>query len=368
MSPPAKKPVEDDEPFLAPRENPALFGQAEAETAVLEAWSSGRMPHAWLISGPKGVGKATLAHRMARFVLASGGEGDGLFGPPESLALDPNHPVFRRAASGGHADLRTVEIGINPRTGKLRTEIVADDVRELAGFFHMTAAEGGWRVAVIDAADDMNRTAANAVLKILEEPPPDALLLLVSHGPARLLPTIRSRCRKLVLRALAEEDVVRILRDGMPEIGEEEARLLARLSEGSPGRAIELARREGPALYRQLLAVLEGLPVLDIGAIGALGDKAAGRGADNESFETVAELLRGVLSRLVRAKATGEISAPDPAEAALLTRLIARGGLEPWADAIDAAEDLLRSADPQNLDRRQVLQTALLGLEAPARA
>ncbi len=365
MSPPAKDAADSHGPFPPPRENPALFGNGDAERSVLEAWASGRMPHAWLISGPKGVGKATFAHRMARFALA--GEAEGLFGAPESLALDPSHPVFHRAASGGHADLRTVEIGINPKTGKLRTEIVAEDARELAGFFHMTAAEGGWRVAIIDAADDMNRTAANAVLKILEEPPPDALLLLVSHAPARLLPTIRSRCRKLILRALDEGDVVRILSDGMREIGEEEARLLARLSEGSPGRAIELARRDGPALYRELLALLNGLPVLDIRAIAALGDKTTGRGGDNESFETVVELLRGVLARLLRAKATGEVMAPDPIEAALLSRLIERGGVEAWADAIASAEDLLRSADWQNLDRRQVLQTALLGLEAPAR-
>lgn len=366
MSPPAKDAGEGDGPFPLPRENPALFGHAEAERTVIEAWASGRMPHAWLISGPKGVGKATFAHRMARFALA--GDAGGLFGAPESLVIDPAHPVFRRAASGGHADLRTVEIGTNPNTGKLRTEIVANDVRELAGFFHLTAAEGGWRVAVIDAADDMNRMAANAILKILEEPPPDALLLLVSHAPARLLPTIRSRCRKLILRALAEDDVVRILRNGLPEIGEEEAGLLARLSDGSPGRAIELARRDGPALYRELLALLGGLPVLDIRAIAALGDKAAGRGGDNESFETVAELLRGVLARLLRAKATGEIVAPDPVEATLQSRLIERGGVEAWADAIASAEDLLGSADRQKLDRRQVLQTALLGIEAPARA
>lgn len=365
MSPPTKDAPEDDGPFPPPRQNPALFGHGEAERTVLEAWASGRMPHAWLISGPKGVGKATFAHRMARFALA--GEAGGLFGAPENLALDPSHSVFRRAASGGHADLRTVEIGVNPKTGKLRTEIIAEDVRGLAGFFHMTAAEGGWRVAVIDAADDMNSVAANGVLKILEEPPPDALLLLVSHAPARLLPTIRSRCRKLMLRALAEDDVVRILREGMPEIDEEEARLLARLSEGSPGRAIELARRNGPSLYRELLASLNGLPELDIRAIGALGDKAAGRGSDNESFETVTELLRGVLARLLRAKATGDIQAPDPIEATLLARLIERGGLELWADAIAAAEDLLSSADRQSLDRRQVLQTALLGLETPAR-
>ena len=370
MSPPAGQKDGDDDPFSEPRRNPFLFGHEAAERAVLEAWASGRMPHAWLISGPKGVGKATFAHRMARFALSAGGagEGAGLFGAPETLALDPEHPVFRRAAAGGHADLRTVEIGINPRTGKLRTEIIADDVRELASFFHMTAAEGGWRVAVVDAADDMNRTAANAVLKILEEPPPDALLLLVSHAPARLLPTIRSRCRKLVLRALAEDEVVRILRQGMPEIGEKEARLLARLSEGSPGRAIELARRGGPVLYRELLAVLEGLPVLDIRAVTALGDKAAGRGSDKEAFETMVELLRGVLARLVRAKATGEVVAPDPLEAKLLARLAARGRLEAWTDAVASTEDLLRSIDPANLDRRQALLTAFLGLETPARA
>ena len=191
----------------APRENPSLSGHEPAEKELLSAFASGRLPHGLLITGPHGVGKATLAFRFARFLLSQGAapSAGGLFAPavPSSLALPPEHPVFRRVASSGHADLLTVERGIDPKRKRERTEIVVDDTRAIAAFLRLTPAEGGWRIVVVDTADEMNRNAANAVLKILEEPPSRALLILVSDNPGRLLPTIRSRCRRLPLRQAA---------------------------------------------------------------------------------------------------------------------------------------------------------------------
>lgn len=185
-----------------PRLTADLLGHEAAEREILETCASGRAAHAWLISGPRGIGKATLAFRFARFALAGGLEGGegGLFGAlaPASLAMDPAHPVFRRVAAGSHGDLRVIERGLAEGTGgRRRGEIVIGDVRDLGGFMRMTPSEGGWRVVIVDGAEDMNRNAANALLKGLEEPPGRALLLLVSHNPARLLPTIRSRCRRL---------------------------------------------------------------------------------------------------------------------------------------------------------------------------
>ncbi|HLO78440.1 MAG TPA: DNA polymerase III subunit delta', partial [Magnetospirillum sp.] len=153
-----------------PRDNPDLIGHDAAERAFLDAWNSGRLAHAWLLSGPNGIGKATLAYRIARFVLTGGGAGGGgLFGGgPESLVVPPDHPVFRRISAGGHADLKVVQRGwTDDKKTKLRTEIVIDDVRGIGGFMSLTPAEGGWRVVIVDAADDMNRNAANAVLKVL---------------------------------------------------------------------------------------------------------------------------------------------------------------------------------------------------------
>ena len=165
------------------------------------------MPHAVLMTGPRGIGKATLAYRFARFVLTHGATGRTAPDCRRMTSL-AGHPadcgVFRRVASGGHADLLAVERAYDPRRRRLRSEIVVDDTREIAAFLRLTAAEGGWRVVIVDGADEMNRNAANALLKILEEPPRHALLLLVAHSPGRLLPTIR-----LALPALSDDAAAR---------------------------------------------------------------------------------------------------------------------------------------------------------------
>ena len=165
---------------LEPRENPLMFGHAGAQAQVLEAMRSGRMHHAWLITGAPGVGKATLAFRFARRLLAGVKPGD-------TLGMDPADPVFRRVAVGSHADLLTVEREWDEKKSRLRGEIVVDDARAISTFLRLTPAEGGWRVVVIDGAEHLNRNAANSVLKMLEEPPPRAVLLLTCAAPGRLL-------------------------------------------------------------------------------------------------------------------------------------------------------------------------------------
>jgi len=166
-------------------------------------------PHAWLIGGPAGIGKATLAYRMARFVLAHPDPRAAAVQEANSLHVDPDHMVARRIAAQAQGDLLVLERTVNEKTGKLRQDIQVDDVRRSVTFFGSTAGEGGWRVAIVDAVDELNTEGANALLKVLEEPPRRALLLLVSHSAARVLPTIRSRCRLLTLRPLAATDVAR---------------------------------------------------------------------------------------------------------------------------------------------------------------
>ena len=348
----------------APRENAALQGQEAAERRLLSAWTSRRLPHAWLLSGPRGVGKATLAFRFARFVLSGGGSG-GLFGDvPGDLHLPPDDEIFRRVAAGGHADLMTVERSLDEKTGRQRKEIVVKDVRKVSDFLHLTALEGGWRVVVVDGAEDMNRSAANAILKVLEEPPQKALLLLVGHAPGRLLPTIRSRCCHLALPALQEPQVRDLLGRYAPDLSASDADALARLSDGSIGRSLDLAAGGGLELYREVIALLEGLPRLDVPRLHALGDKLA-RGADATAFRTGTELLSWWLARMIRGAGAGELPGEVvPGERALMARLAGRRSLEQWLALWEKLGRLFASAEGVNLDRKQVVVTAFLELEA----
>src|SRR5436305_5511774 len=186
------------EPQIAPvhpRETSILAGHREAEAALLNAYRSGRIPHAWLIGGAQGIGKATLASRMARFVLAHRNPLAPSVQRAETLAVDRSDPVARQVAAAAHGGLLVLERGLNDR-GVLRTVITVDETRETISFFGSTAAVDGWRVCIVDTVDELNPNAANALLKIPEEPPQRSLFLLVSHAPARALPTILSRCRK----------------------------------------------------------------------------------------------------------------------------------------------------------------------------
>ena len=225
-----------------PRANPLLLGHEAAEATLLEAMRSGRMHHAWLITGPDGVGKATLAYRFARRLLARMPTGE------QTLALEPTHPVFRRVAAGAHADLHTVERAYDEKRRRMRTQIAVEDVRRISAFMSLTPAEGGWRVAIVDGAEEMNQSSANALLKILEEPPRRAILLLVCGAPGRLLPTIRSRCRRLRLDPLGQEAMDRLLAAYLPDVAADERGRLATVAEGSPGRALLLAEDQGLAI------------------------------------------------------------------------------------------------------------------------
>lgn len=365
-----------------PRRTADLLGQERAEAELLVAWRRHRLSHAWLIAGPRGIGKATLAFRFARFVLAQGdGDGDkagsaGLFAAEpggDGLALPPSHPVFQRVASGGHADLVTIERQVNDKTGRLRSEILVEDVRRLNGFFAKSAAEGGWRIAIVDSVDEMSRSAANALLKILEEPPPRSLLLLIAHAPGNVLATLRSRCRRLACRPLPPSLVREVLGARAPDLEPEEREELVRLAEGSPGQALSLAAQGGISAYHELLALVESLPAIDSASLHAYAERLA-RAEKEAEFHLALDLLQRLIARIVRA---GASSAPaDGTAAESEARLIARlgGGIGPgaaldrWLDVWEKVGRLRERAEAVNLDRKQVLLTIFFALARAAQA
>ena len=357
-------------PVPAPEANPDLIGQDKAESVLLDAYNSGRLPHAWLITGPRGTGKATLAFRFARFVLSGGGtaeEGDSLFGDElpsaTGMGLSPDHPVFRQVAGGAHPDLMVLRRSENEKTKKLRQEIVIDDVRKVTNFLRMTSTAGGWRVVIVDTADDLNRNSANGLLKVLEEPPEDALLILISNAPGALLPTIRSRCCQLPIVALSVPELEGLLEKYLPDSGQEERRALAVLSEGAAGRALELAEGGGLEIYREMLTLLDSLPRVETARLHAFGE-LIGRDNTGTAFRLGGELLSGWIARGLEARARG-VTPVDvfEGEAAIRERLLSRGNLEQWLTVWENLTALFQRTERANLDKKQAVIAAFLDLE-----
>ena len=338
----------DDDAIVTPRQTLGLFGQADAEQTLLAAYKSGRMAHAWLIGGPPGIGKATLAFRLARFVLAHPDPAAKDVQSATSLAVDADNPVARRIAAQAQGDLLVLERAVNEQTGKLYTVIRVDDVRRSVGFFGSTAGEGGWRIAIVDAVDDLQREGANALLKILEEPPARTLLLLISHAPGRELPTIRSRCRRLLLRPLDTEDVVRAVAAATGRSADDaEVREAAAAAAGSVSRALGLLDGPALALRQKVLDLFGQLPDPDPRALHALGDALGGSAP--ETLVAFMDLVNGWLSARL------EASARD------LQRM------DRVARAWEKVNRVARDAETYNLERKPLVFTVFGALAEAAR-
>jgi DNA polymerase-3 subunit delta' len=346
MSPRATQ-EDDTDAAPHPRATTVLFGHASAEAALLAAYRSGRVPHAFLIAGPKGLGKATLAYRMARFVLAHPDPAAKEVQAATSLNVDAKHPVARRIAAQAQGDLLILERTVNEK-GVLRQQIAVEDVRRSVSFFGSTAGEGGWRVAIVDAVDELNRSSANALLKVLEEPPQRALLLLVAHSAARVLPTLRSRCRILNLRPLAEADVAAAVSTATGTAANDpDLAAAAAAAEGSVARAMALLDGDALALRQHALDLLERLPAVDTNALHALGEALAG--TDPQPLAAFVDTVNVWLAqRLDRDCGGGEIGR--------LARLA-----EVWERINQAARD----AETYNLERKPLV-FSVFGLLAEA--
>lgn len=328
-----------------PRRAVDLVGHKPAEARLLQAHQSGKLHHAWLLSGPRGIGKATLAYRFARFLLqvpdAARAKAHGtLYIPPEAQA-------FRQVAAGAHPGLLVIERAVDSRAKRLKTEIAVDDAREAQGFFGQTAGAGGWRVAVVDTADDLNAASANALLKLVEEPPKQSIFLILCHQPGRLLRTIRSRCLHLPLDPLTTEESLKVLH-GLPhgavEAEEGALREAAELSRGSPGRAMDLIGSRGAAAFGEFLKRSKLSPATAVEIASAFSGRETA-----EDYFIFCELLVGWIGEQARAAGL-------------------RGAGEGLARAHDDINAALRQADALNLDRRQTVTDALMRLEEALKA
>jgi DNA polymerase-3 subunit delta' len=318
-----------------PRETLQWFGHEEAERALLEAYRGGRMPHAWLIGGPAGIGKATLAYRMARFVLAHPDYAAPQVQSAGSLALPSDHRAVRLIASQGHPDLLVLERRPG-ESGALRTVIAVEDVRRLVPFLGSTAGEAGWRVVVVDSADELNAAGANALLKLLEEPPRRCLFLIVSHAPGRLLATIRSRCRRLLLRPLAPVDIGRAVGVALGRDPDDAAvRKAAAAADGSIAHAIALIGGPLLAVRERVIELLALLPATDPRALHALAESL--ERADRLVLTTFVDVVRDWLS----ARLKGELR-----DGGRLARLA-----QAWEDINRTARDV----EMYNLERKPLV-------------
>jgi DNA polymerase-3 subunit delta' len=352
------------EGFPHPRDTLDLFGHETAERLLAEAVTSGRMHHAWLIAGPAGIGKATLAYRVAAYAFAAANERDPR---RATLALPVNTVARRQVRALSHPGLLVIRRPYDPKTKRFAATIPVDEVRRLRGFLSRTTEEGAWRAVIVDQADELNVSSANALLKSLEEPPPHVLFLLVASEPGRLLPTIRSRCRRLTLEPLRPDALQRAATCALEAAharlpGESEWPRLIRLAHGSVRRLLMLAAADGLKLYERVQGIMAALPEVDWVAAHALSDELAAPAAE-QRFNTFFDLLLGSIAAVTKARATGA-GADD--EVKLAARLIPDGRLATWAELWETVVREKAEALALNLDRKMLILEALsrMGLAA----
>jgi DNA polymerase-3 subunit delta' len=350
-------PIESDryEGAPHPREVHACFGHEAAERQLLDAYRSGRMPPAWLIGGPEGIGKATLAWRLARFVLAHPDRDAAAVKGAADLGVDASHPAARLIHARAHGDVSVLRREWNEKSRKPFTEIRVDDVRKVLHRFQHAAAAGGFRIAIVDTADDLNRASANALLKIIEEPPDEAMFLILAHRPEQVLPTIRSRCRILSLRPLELASLeAAVLGLGEPWSDTEPAilRRAAVRAQGSVRQCLRLLTGDALALLEGIGSILAALPKVDGRKLHALCDALEADGSDDSFAMCLEAILDWLAARL-------QDSAPAGRPASRLA---------PFAEVWDKVTAAAREAESLNLDRRPLLLTMVADLAAAAEA
>lgn len=349
----SKKATKTEPQLLLPRENPNFFGYDNILADIFSSYNNGNMPGGWLISGPSGIGKATLAYRFSRFILScSKQETAGLFANRASVDLSTpqNSSSFIKVSNGTHPDLLVLEAGIEGEKS-IRGDILVEDARKISNFLHLTPSETPYRIVIIDSIDDMNPNAANSILKLLEEPPANAMFILISHNPGKLLPTIRSRCRHIKMHKPNNDTALKIFQTIAPDISKDIALSLIELAGGSPGSAYDLYINKGFEVYENIINVLKHLPKLDVIAIQKLGEKISGK-TNKHSWRIFRMLLNKILMDITKQTALNErLGTETNATLKLTIAISAEKLVEIW----EKINNILEDTDKLNLDRKAAL-------------
>lgn len=343
-----------------PRHIDICEGHEAVEKSLLTAYQEGRMPHGIIFAGQKGIGKATMAYRLARFLLKNGihdpnqgsmfDEGADTY---TSLDVGRDDPNFRRVASGGHADFMSIERAFDVSKNRYKDNVAVDEIRKVPGFLRMTASDGGWRVVIIDDADTMNRNAQNALLKILEEPPKNAILILVTHRLGALIPTIRSRTQVYNFHPLAHDRVESLLsRFGLSGAA---VKTLSALGEGSIGKALDYANEGGLDTLDEIFVTFKDYPDWDWAKIHAMADNFAG---SSDAYDNFQDLLCWIFSQIVVLKARGHASMPEILNQPALQALLQSSSLENLLKICENLHMHFTKVREANLDKRQAVLTA----------
>ena len=353
---PRNQPIEvphvDEIPGLPlPHQRSALTGHQATEAALLDAYRSERLHHAWILGGPKGIGKATLAFRFAAFVIANPERFSGAVKAARTMDLPDDHPVVRQVRGGGHPNILHLRRPWDDKRKRFKSDLPVDEVRRTVSFFGTTASTSAWRVCIVDAADDMNKNSANALLKVLEEPPPKCLFLVLCHAPGRLLPTIRSRCRRLDMNPLSDAELNAGLRDLLPpeDVRDDDLNEAIRFADGSLRSALTLLSGDGVGIARGFTGLAGSYARPDIPALHGFGDLIAARGKEDnwQSFQAV---TRRYLHERIRVLAPGDL----------------RQSIR-YADLWERTNTAIADSDALNLDRKQVAIDLMLAIWTLAR-
>ena len=336
-----------------PRAARLLIGHADHERALLDAYRFGRLPHAIIFGGQAGIGKATLAWRLARFILAHPSASADAVRDALDLGVAVDSKVAAQVVALAHPDISLLRREMNDKTKRFYTEIRADDVRRSIGLFQRAAGAGGYRICVVDSAEDLNRSSANALLKLIEEPPPRSLFLLIAHRPGLVLPTIRSRARLLRLASLGEAEIANVVETLGPPWSTQSAvdkASAARQAQGSVHGALRLLGHRGIELDAMVGRLLERLPALDWQAVHKLAEHVAGRDGE-AAYEAAMTTIYDWLAGVVRNERTA-----SPRR------------LAPYAEVWEKVAADARETEALNLDRRPLILTIFSDLAAAVRA